>query len=302
LKPKKKDIGFIAHVDDWMNHLGRVAFMTSGERMFFFNKILKRDHHGILFAFVILISDNPFKDGSFGMQRMVVPKSHTVFHSVILFIFIAICVFPGTIFSQETGRQDWRNSAKSLTVFQPGDAVRIQIWELYQDERRNINLSADYPINPEGFIIMPLVGEVRVKGLTIFELMQSLEERYAAYLMNPYIYVRPLVRITMQGAFNQPGAYRIDPQSSLWDLVAQAGGPTARCDLKRISVERGGKVVIRDLLSSFEKGYSLEEIGIESGDQIRAPARFLINLPFFMNIIGSVGTLLLLYLRIRTRS
>lgn len=236
------------------------------------------------------------------MRRVIIPKNLAVFYGVILINFMITCFVPGTIFSQDTRNQDWRNSAKSLTVFQPGDAVRIQIWELYQDERRNINLSADYPINPEGFIIMPLVGEVRVKGLTIFELMQSLEGRYAAYLMNPYIYVRPLVRITMQGAFNRPGAYRIDPQSSLWDLVALAGGPTARCDLNRIIVERGGKVVNRDLLSSFEKGFSLEEIGIESGDQIRAPARFLINLPFFMNIIGSVGTLLLLYLRIRTRS
>ena len=235
------------------------------------------------------------------MSRIIRLKSHTVFHSVILLFFLSFYFFTGTIFSQNSDDQEWRKSAKSLTVFQPGDAVRIQIWELHQEERRNLNLSADYPINPEGFIIMPLVGEVRVKGLTVFELMQSLEEKYAAYLMNPYIYVRPLIRVTMQGAFNRPGAYRIDPQSSLWDLVARAGGPTARCDIEKILVERGGKVVMRRLISSFEQGFSLEEIGIESGDQVRAPNRTFINIGFFLTILNTCASLLLLYLRIKTR-
>lgn len=236
------------------------------------------------------------------MQLEKVKKNSIVFHDLMMIIFSSIIFFPHVLTAQDPGAQEWRNSAKSLTVFQPGDAVRIQIWELYQEERRGLNLSADYPINPEGFIIMPLIGEVRVKGLTIYELMQSLEEKYSAYLMNPYIYVRPLIRITMQGAFNRPGAYRIDPQHSLWDLVARADGPTSRCDLRRITVERGGKVVIRNLLKSFEKGYSLEEIGIESGDQIRAPNRVVINFPYFMSILNVIATLLLLYLRVRSRS
>ena len=99
----------------------------------------------------------------------------------------------------------------------------MQVYELYEQNRKNLDLNRDYPINPDGFIIMPLIGEVRVKGLTVYEVMKSLEEKLGQHLSEPYVYVRPLIRVTLQGAFNNPGAYHSDPSSSLWDLVALAG-------------------------------------------------------------------------------
>ena len=223
-----------------------------------------------------------------------------VFQCVIVVFMLSSILFFRNSAAQDVMENKWSKSAKSLTIFQPGDAVRIQIWELYLDDERNLNISADYPINPEGFIIMPLIGEVRVKGMTVFELMQSLEEKYAAYLRNLYIYITPLIRITMQGAFNQPGAYRIPPTSSFWDLVAAAGGPTANCDLPRMYVERGGKTVFEKLLYSFERGYSLEEIGIESGDQVIAPGRRGFNFMFFIHLFNLLTSITLLYLRMKS--
>jgi len=193
----------------------------------------------------------------------------------------------------------WSNSAKSLTIFQPGDAVRIRVWQLYEEQNRNINLDNDYPINNAGFIIMPLLGEIKVRGLTVYELMNALTEKLKQYRQNPYVEVHPLIRLTMQGAFNRPGSYRVDPSSSLWDLVAEAGGPSANCDLKKMVVERGGKAVIKDLLKSFENGYSIEEVGIESGDQIIAFPRGTMDLGTLLVIINLFASMLLLYLRLR---
>ena len=149
---------------------------------------------------------------------------------------------------------------------------------------------------------MPILGEIRIKGLTQYELMQLLEEKLKAYLRNPYVYVRPLIRVTMQGSFNHPGSYRVDPSSSLWDLVKLAGGPRSDCDLRKIEVERGGKVVIKNLLQSFEDGYSLEEVGIESGDQIMVPQRGTMNLGVLLGMINLVASIVLLYLRLRYRT
>ena len=216
-------------------------------------------------------------------------------------VVVLLCIVNGgaNLYAQSELDLKWSKTASSLTVFQPGDAVRIQIWELYEEERRNLNLSNDYPINAEGYIIMPLIGEVKVKGLTSYELMQYLEERFRAYLRNPFVYVRPLIRLVLQGAFNRPGAYRVDPSSSLWDLVALAGGPDRGCDLQAMWVERGGRVVIDDLLNSFEKGFSLEDVGIESGDQIMAPQRTGLNLGLIFSMINLVTSVVLLYLRLR---
>jgi hypothetical protein len=66
-------------------------------------------------------------------------------------------------------------------------------------------------------------------------------------------------------------------------------------------VERGGKVVIDELLNSFEKGYSIEDVGIESGDQIMAPHRTGLNFGLILSIINVVTSVVLLYLRLRYR-
>lgn len=208
----------------------------------------------------------------------------------------------GLIFAPPSGAQvgtSYRTkSVKSLTVFQPGDAVRIQIWELYEESAGNLNLSGDYGIDPDGFIIIPLLGEIKVRGVTVYELSQTLQEKLKVYFKNPYVLVRPLIRLTMQGAFNHAGSYLVDPATSLWNLVAMAGGPASNCDIKGMSVERGGQVVFKKLLESFEKGVSLEEVGIESGDQIIAPVRTTIDLGMLIGIINLVASVVLLYLRL----
>lgn len=235
------------------------------------------------------------------MRRLFIYPYYIDIYRFIIIIIIGFHFFGiQNLYSQSRFNSHWSETAKSLSTFQPGDAVLIQIWELYQDERRNINLSGQYPIDTEGFIIMPIIGEVKVKGLTSYELMQTLKDKFVLYLKNPYIYVRPLIRVTLQGAFNRPGSYRVDPSRSLWDLIDMAGGPASNCDIGRIRVERGGDVVIEDLLNSFEKGYSLEEIGVETGDQIIAPARGGWNLGTLISVVNLMASMLLLFLRLRT--
>jgi len=229
-------------------------------------------------------------------------KSILVFQYVIVLFLGSIIIFSLKIFGQDQFQTNWQNSVKSLTIFQPGDAVRIRVWELYQGGNRNLNLNGDYAINMDGIIILPIIGEIRVRGLTQYELMQLLEDKLKAYLRNPYVYVRPLIRVTMQGAFNRPGSYRVDPSASLWDLVKIAGGPRSNCDLRKIEVERGGKVIIKDLLKSFEEGFSLEEVGIESGDQIMVPQRRSMDLGVLLGMINLVASIVLLYLRLRYRT
>ena len=235
------------------------------------------------------------------MAVIFLKKRYKVIQYVSVMVFLLVVNGETYLHAQSELDLKWSKTASSLSVFQPGDAVRIQIWELYEEERRNLNLSNDYPINAEGYIIMPLIGEVKVKGLTSYELMQYLEERFRAYLRNPFVYVRPLIRLTLQGAFNRPGAYRVDPSSSLWDLVALAGGPDKGCDLQAMWVERGGEVIIENLLNSFEKGFSLEDVGIESGDQIMVPQRTGLNLGLIFSMINLVTSVVLLYIRLRYR-
>lgn len=219
-------------------------------------------------------------------------------------IILATLLIAANGYTQDNTKYQWSKSASRLTVFEPGDAVRVKVYELdlTQFGVRDLNLSNDYPINPEGYIIMPLIGSVKVKGYTVHEVMRALEDRLSEYLNNTYVYVRPLIRITLQGAFNKPGVYHVDPSSSVWDVVKLGGGPNGGAQLARMRVERGGKVVIPKVLEAFEKSISLEEVGIESGDQLLVPDGGGLSLTTLFTLFNLFASMVLVYLRLKSGS
>ena len=155
--------------------------------------------------------------------------------------------------------------------FYPGDAIEIVFIDIYKkSDRVSINISGEYVIDNRGNIMLPLVGSLKVIGYNRYTLTEKIVEVYKPYFTEPYISVTPLIRVVLMGPFFKPGSYRISQESSLWDLIDLAGGPQVDCDLNSIMVVRGDEIVNEDLLASFEKGHTLEEIGVKSGDQIVA--------------------------------
>jgi protein involved in polysaccharide export with SLBB domain len=213
-----------------------------------------------------------------------------VFFIVICYLYIGSPVF-GVL----------NNANKN--EFYPGDAVRITVIEIGRTtERGTLNLSGDYKINSLGFIMLPLIGEAKVVGHDRVSLAKHLVELYSPYLKEPYITAIPLIRVTLMGPFNRPGSYRISPESSLWELIEMAEGPKEDCDLNSLRVERGGKIVQKNLLQQFERGHSLEDIGIRSGDQIIAQRRSSFGFRDIMNYSYFVMTAISLYFSIRNYS
>jgi len=187
-------------------------------------------------------------------------------------------------------------------TLQAGDAVRIFVWQVgQQNAKKDLSdlLSDDYVIDGKGYVIFPIIGRIKVKGMTVAHLEEKLVEQYKPYMKDPIIVITPLIRVVMIGAFNKPGSYRIDPKSSLWELVELAGGPNEGCDLRKMKVERGGEVVVDNLLKSFEQGYSLDDVNIRSGDQIIAPYRRRIGFDYIRRYLSFIMTAALFYVRVK---
>lgn len=163
---------------------------------------------------------------------------------------------------------------KAAPTFGYGDGVRIFIWESW--ERAELQtfatkFSNEYVVDGEGFITLPIFGKLKVVGLSPEGLIEMLREKLRPYTKDPIIMVTPLVRVTLLGQFRQPGSYRVDPRDALWSVIERAGGPGPDCDLRRLQLRRGGQTVRKSLLASWERGSSLMEIGVRSGDVIYAP-------------------------------
>lgn len=192
--------------------------------------------------------------------------------------------------------------------FKPGDAIRITVIEIGRSsEQGALNLSGDYKIiknfyNDLSYIRLPLIDTVKVDGYDRYSLADRLKQLYSPYLKEPFITTMPLIRVTLMGAFNKPGSYRISPESSLWELIEMGEGPRENCDLNSMRIVRRGKVLPKNLLERFEKGHSLEDIGIESGDQIIAKGKSNLGLREIMNYTYFIMTAISLYFSIRNYS
>jgi polysaccharide export outer membrane protein len=90
-------------------------------------------------------------------------------------------------------------------------------------------LNRSLRVNGQGEIIMPMVGAVKVAGLTAQEIERRLMELYDAhFLVNPQITVavkefrHQWVAVT--GAVNKPGSYEIIGPRTLMEVLSMAGG------------------------------------------------------------------------------
>ena len=139
----------------------------------------------------------------------------------LLLLLLAIAVAPGltTLASGQTPRhapvQEYRVGAK--------DVLKITVWG-HEDLSRPVVVSAD------GTFQFPLIGDVRVAGLTPGAIEALLRDLLGKdYLVNPQVSVSVQEyrsqRVFVLGEVEKPGTYAMTGQTTLLDVLSQAGGP-----------------------------------------------------------------------------
>lgn len=91
------------------------------------------------------------------------------------------------------------------------------------------NLNRELRVNGQGEISMPLVGVVKVAGMTPQEIEKRLAELYnARFLVNPQVTVEVKEfrhqRVAVSGAVAKPGSYEIIGPRTLLEVLSLAGG------------------------------------------------------------------------------
>jgi len=150
-----------------------------------------------------------------------------------------------------------------------GDVLRITVFE-------HENLGTIDRITENGFVIMPLLGPVKVGGLTVPEVSQKLSSLLAdGYLINPMVNVfveqfRSKSAVVL-GHVNTPGLIELSGPTTLLQLLSKAGGlKDGSGDTATIKRDKGGEkeVIVVDLVSLFEGGDLANNIAIRDGDTI----------------------------------
>ena len=153
-----------------------------------------------------------------------------------------------------------------------GDQISIQV-------QRFPELNFTGAIAPEGIVVLPLIGTVNLRGLTVEEAQQRVRERFAQFIKNPQVSASLLVQrpviVTVTGEVARPGYYPLQtPQIPA--ALAAASGTTATAELRAVRVRRalpGGAVAeqIIDILTPLQTGISPPDLRLEDGDAIVVP-------------------------------
>lgn len=104
----------------------------------------------------------------------------------------------------------------------PGDLLEVTVYEVEQ-LNRTVRVSA------QGNINLPLLGILKVKGLTSSEAESEIRDLLAErYLQNPQVSVfikeYKSQRISVVGAVVKPGVFEVTEQQTVLDMLSMAGG------------------------------------------------------------------------------
>lgn len=159
-----------------------------------------------------------------------------------------------------------------------------------------------YIVDAEGFVRLPVLGELNVAGYTETELERLIAERVSAYIVDPYVDVRVSNRrcFLFKGSSGSVVTLQQTP-TSLFEVVAKSGGISTGLKAYKIKLIRGDlknpQVTIIDL--STMEGIQKANLIIQTNDiiYIEPRRRFVRDLLRETTIIFSVvSTVTSLYL------
>ena len=101
------------------------------------------------------------------------------------------------------------------------DVLDVAVW-------RDPDLSRTVPVRPDGFISLPMVGELKAEGKTAAQLEAEIREGLKPYVQQPKVtvIVREVnaPRLFVTGEVARPGAYPLRGRVSVLQAIALAGG------------------------------------------------------------------------------
>jgi polysaccharide export outer membrane protein len=148
----------------------------------------------------------------------------------------------------------------------PGDILSIQVFTVNTEAFPGIASTVDkqvidnrsayekgFVVDREGNIELPLIGKVKMSGLSIAHARDTLVRRFEVYMDAPVVLLKKLsYKFTILGEVNKPGLYYIPNEKlSFLEALGMAGDLTYFADRREIKVVRqvpgGYREIIVDL-------------------------------------------------------
>jgi len=167
-------------------------------------------------------------------------------------------------------------------IIRPNDLINVKVYtkngemiidpeyELSQNNNnnnRNTRPDPEYLIRLDGLTYLPMVGDVRLSGLTIHDANLKLIELYSEFFVDPYVITNYTnKRVTVLGA---PGGQILPLKNeniTIAEVIAMAGGMQKTGNASKMKLIRDEEVFLIDF-STVEGYYASNQI-VRAGDII----------------------------------
>ena len=199
------------------------------------------------------------------MERHELVFNLTMRYIVTLFFILAIYLVPSPTHGQEYAIGE-------------GDLLKISVYA-------NPDLTTETRVSGEGKITFPLIGEIVVNDLTVTELEKKIAQLLEnGYVINPHVSVFIMEykskKVTVLGEFTRPGLVELRGNSTLLEVISNAGGITPNAgDMLYIQrkIIKGGSEKKEDITVTVELKKLLEDgdvranVAVLDGDNIYVP-------------------------------
>jgi len=170
-----------------------------------------------------------------------------------------------------------------------GDELEISMFR-HEEMNRNIK------ILPDGKIQYPLVGNIRVEGLTVNQLKELLRERLLKYFVDPQIDINVTStgsqKILVLGEENRPGVYQLEGPKTVIEAVSEAGGFTLDAKEKNVMLIRGvpsnPQPTILDIEAALKKRDMAQNVALQKWDIVYVPATTIANVERFFDRVWTI--------------
>jgi polysaccharide export outer membrane protein len=135
-------------------------------------------------------------------------------------------------------------------------------------------------IQPDGYVTLRAVGDIRAGGLTLPEIKKLVETKYGVIMKDPDVSIeikdfeKPF--FLAQGEVQKPGKYELRSDIKLSEAVAIAGGLNSSAKHSQVLLFRrnaGGQIDVKEIdLKKVLHGKDLStDVNIQAGDMVFVP-------------------------------
>ncbi len=191
----------------------------------------------------------------------------------------------------------------------PGDEISIAVYKHKELDRK-------FLIPPDGYIFLPLAGEVKAEGKTYRELRNTIRKKLEKYIVDPRVVlditksvkpkkiVNPEVgievvkysghKVFVLGEVNRPGVYIADGNIRVIEAILLASGPAKDAQKNNVLLIRNGvnnnnpELMVVNFQKALEEGDISQNILVQPGDIIYMPRSIIGDVKRFFADLSAI--------------